>query len=75
MTTIVERDNTSDSSALAVILVIALLVAVGLGIAYMNGAFSGSSTKENTTIIERNNTTTAPAPANPAPSQGSTPAP
>ena len=70
MATIVERD-TGDSSALAVILVIALLVAIGLGIAYMNGAFGSRSSGSNTTIIEKS----SPAPSTPAPSQGSTPSP
>lgn len=66
MTTIIEK-TTGDSpatSALAIVLIISVLLAAGLGIAYMNGAFNSSPTpvvEKNTTVIERN-TTVLPAP-------------
>ncbi len=49
MTTIVEKD--SSTSAVLLIFVIVLLIAGGLGFAYMNGAFG-----EKTTVIENNKT-------------------
>jgi len=59
MTTIVERDS-SGSSALAIVL-LAILVAAGLAIAYWSGAFGGKTTIiENNRTIERHE-----APANP----------
>ncbi len=56
MTTIIEKNSSSDNSgigALAIVLIVCVLVAVGFGIAYLNGSFSGPAT-----VIERNNTST-----------------
>jgi len=54
MTTIIQKDSSGDSSglsALAIVLIVCVLLAVGIGLAYNNGFFTGP-----TTVIEKNNT-------------------
>ncbi len=48
MTTVIQTPS-SDSSGVVVAFMIVLLVAVGFGIAYYNGVFTGSG---KTTVIE-----------------------
>ncbi len=50
MTTTIQKGS-SDNSALAITLMVLVFVALGFGIAYTKGFFSGT-----TTVIEKNNT-------------------
>jgi|GEM_PF-1840002 len=62
MTTIIDRNNGDNSNAGWAVLVVVLMVVIGLGIAYFNGAFMGTNEKtiEKTTVIE-NKTVVLPA--------------
>jgi hypothetical protein len=73
MTTIVERDSSNS----VVVALLILLLAVGLGIAYFSGAFTGGTTTriiENNRTIEKETVLPVPMPEEKSASQPEKPA-
>lgn len=77
MTTVIQGESPRDNSGgIAIALVLILVVGVALGIAYMNGAFTGAGPSttviENKTIEHKTDTVVVPVQV-PAPAEAPAP--